>query len=257
MEAKGRTTYNEVADELVAEMSRIEAANKNGQYDEKNIRRRVYDAINVLMAMDIIQKEKKEILWKGFPKLSHNSLDKLKAERLAKIKEVEQKQLYLQVRRAGYCVDLVLPVCCLPVPCICPCCKWCLMWCQWSPGHRAVYLRGTWACRCVSHAGSRKRTSRFRHAANGMARGAATACAGYDRAAEGAEEAPGPQRGAQRSLRQRQHTAVPALHPRAGGPERQQRSKCRCNAAQLARLFLSTSCWRNRLGLYLGLVLMM
>lgn len=101
MEAKGRTTYNEVADELVAEMSRIEMANKNGQYDEKNIRRRVYDAINVLMAMDIIQKEKKEILWKGFPKLSHNSLDKLKAERLAKIKEVEQKQLYLQVRRAG------------------------------------------------------------------------------------------------------------------------------------------------------------
>ncbi|PNH09070.1 Transcription factor-like protein DPB [Tetrabaena socialis] len=96
VEAKGRTTYNEVADELVAEMSKVEAANKNGQYDEKNIRRRVYDAINVLMAMDIIQKEKKEILWKGFPRLSHNTLDRIKAERLAKIKEVEQKQLYLQ-----------------------------------------------------------------------------------------------------------------------------------------------------------------
>jgi putative methionine-R-sulfoxide reductase with GAF domain len=35
------------------------------QYDEKNIRRRVYDALNVLMAMDIISKDKKEIQWKG------------------------------------------------------------------------------------------------------------------------------------------------------------------------------------------------
>ncbi|KAG2440963.1 hypothetical protein HXX76_003816 [Chlamydomonas incerta] len=96
VEAKGRTTYNEVADELVGEMSKMEAMNKNGQYDEKNIRRRVYDAINVLMAMDIIQKEKKEILWRGFPRLSCNSADRVKADRAAKIKEVEQKQLYLQ-----------------------------------------------------------------------------------------------------------------------------------------------------------------
>ncbi|GIL75898.1 hypothetical protein Vretimale_5571 [Volvox reticuliferus] len=96
VEAKGRTTYNEVADELVYEMSKMEAANKNGQYDEKNIRRRVYDAINVLMAMDIIQKERKEITWKGFPRLGNHSLEKLKADRLARIKDVEQKQLYLQ-----------------------------------------------------------------------------------------------------------------------------------------------------------------
>ena len=37
------------------------------QYDEKNIRRRVYDALNVLMAMEIIMKEKKQILWRGLP----------------------------------------------------------------------------------------------------------------------------------------------------------------------------------------------
>ena len=36
-------------------------------FDEKNIRRRVYDALNVLMAMDIITKEKKEIMWRGLP----------------------------------------------------------------------------------------------------------------------------------------------------------------------------------------------
>ncbi len=31
-------------------------AGKRNQYDEKNIRRRIYDALNVLMAMDIITK---------------------------------------------------------------------------------------------------------------------------------------------------------------------------------------------------------
>ena len=35
--------------------------------DHKNIRRRVYDALNVLMAMNIISKEKKEIKWIGLP----------------------------------------------------------------------------------------------------------------------------------------------------------------------------------------------
>ena len=34
---------------------------------EAGIRRRVYDALNVLMAMDIITKEKKNILWRGLP----------------------------------------------------------------------------------------------------------------------------------------------------------------------------------------------
>jgi hypothetical protein len=36
-------------------------------YEQKNIRRRVYDALNVLMAMNIISKEKKEIRWIGLP----------------------------------------------------------------------------------------------------------------------------------------------------------------------------------------------
>lgn len=93
VESKGRTTYNEVADELVLEMSSLE---KGGQFDEKNIRRRVYDAINVLMAMEIIQKEKKDILWKGFPKTAGNAVDRLKSERANKLKEVEAKQAYLQ-----------------------------------------------------------------------------------------------------------------------------------------------------------------
>ena len=36
-------------------------------FDEKNIRRRVYDALNVLMAMNIIIKDKKAIMWRGLP----------------------------------------------------------------------------------------------------------------------------------------------------------------------------------------------
>ncbi len=36
-------------------------------YDDKNVRRRVYDALNVLMAVDILYKDKKTITWKGFP----------------------------------------------------------------------------------------------------------------------------------------------------------------------------------------------
>ncbi|CAL4929104.1 unnamed protein product [Urochloa decumbens] len=85
VESKGRTTYNEVADELVAEFTdpnNIEAPdpdNPNAQhFDEKNIRRRVYDALNVLMAMDIISKDKKEIQWKGLPRTSISDVEDLK-----------------------------------------------------------------------------------------------------------------------------------------------------------------------------------
>ena len=47
------------------------AAGTARQYDEKNIRRRVYDALNVLMAMDIIMRQKKDIVWRGLP---HNQV---------------------------------------------------------------------------------------------------------------------------------------------------------------------------------------
>lgn len=99
VESKGRTTYNEVADELVAEF----ADPGNGltspdqqQYDEKNIRRRVYDALNVLMAMDIISKDKKEIQWKGLPRTSLNDIELLKTERLGLRSKIDKKAAYLQ-----------------------------------------------------------------------------------------------------------------------------------------------------------------
>ncbi|XP_013618344.1 PREDICTED: transcription factor-like protein DPB isoform X1 [Brassica oleracea var. oleracea] len=106
VESKGRTTYNEVADELVAEFA---LPNNDGtsppdqqQYDEKNIRRRVYDALNVLMAMDIICKDKKEIQWRGLPRTSLSDIDELKAERLSLRNRIEKKTAYSQELEEQY-----------------------------------------------------------------------------------------------------------------------------------------------------------
>ncbi|KAL5568238.1 hypothetical protein UlMin_024813 [Ulmus minor] len=104
VESKGRTTYNEVADELVAEFAdpstTVTSPDQVGvriqQYDEKNIRRRVYDALNVLMAMDIISKDKKEIQWKGLPRTSLNDIEELKTERLGLRSRIDKKAAYLQ-----------------------------------------------------------------------------------------------------------------------------------------------------------------
>jgi len=70
VEEKGTTTYNEVADELVKKV--VAERETEGKFDEKNIRRRVYDALNVLMAMDIITKDKKDIAWRGLPRGGQN-----------------------------------------------------------------------------------------------------------------------------------------------------------------------------------------
>ncbi|KQJ96872.1 hypothetical protein BRADI_3g27520v3 [Brachypodium distachyon] len=110
VESKGRTTYNEVADELVAEFSdpnsnigSPDPDNPNTQqYDEKNIRRRVYDALNVLMAMDIIYKDKKEIQWKGLPRTSMSDIDKLKIKLIGQKGRIDKKSAYLQELQDQY-----------------------------------------------------------------------------------------------------------------------------------------------------------
>lgn len=65
VQEKGKTTYNEVADDLVTEEMKNNSYDNN--CDQKNIRRRVYDALNVLMAINVISKDKKEIRWIGLP----------------------------------------------------------------------------------------------------------------------------------------------------------------------------------------------
>lgn len=116
---KGTTSYNEVADELVAEFTNSAVSNtlaeqvlhelitcltflwmnihaRRLQYDQKNIRRRVYDALNVLMAMNIISKEKKEIKWIGLPSNSVQECIQLEKEKQKKIQSIQEKKKNLQ-----------------------------------------------------------------------------------------------------------------------------------------------------------------
>jgi len=89
------TTYKEVADELVAEC----VGNNESPtflYDQKNIRRRVYDALNVLMALDIIAKNKKDITWKGLPTGSLQNSVYLVQEKENRLNSVKRKLLALQ-----------------------------------------------------------------------------------------------------------------------------------------------------------------
>ncbi|EDQ93069.1 uncharacterized protein MONBRDRAFT_35664 [Monosiga brevicollis MX1] len=69
VQEKNVTTYSEVADELVVQHQRELQSNPdpNDDGEPKNIRRRVYDALNVLMALNIISKDKKCIRWEGLP----------------------------------------------------------------------------------------------------------------------------------------------------------------------------------------------
>ncbi|XP_020106337.1 transcription factor-like protein DPB isoform X2 [Ananas comosus] len=96
VEAKGRTTYNEVADDIMAE---LRSAVNNGElvgFDEKNIRRRVYDAFNVLMAIDVIVKDKKEVKWTGFRSGRSEQLNKLEEVRLELLSRIGKKTNFLK-----------------------------------------------------------------------------------------------------------------------------------------------------------------
>jgi hypothetical protein len=66
------------------------------QYDVRNIRRRVYDALNVLMAMNIIEKEKKEIRWVGLPTSSLAECRRLEEEKMQRQERIRQKTEQLQ-----------------------------------------------------------------------------------------------------------------------------------------------------------------
>ena len=104
---KGTTTYNEVADELVAEFSADPIASRASfgsqgsndpaePFDQKNIRRRVYDALNVLMAINIISKEKKEIKWIGLPTNAQQECSELERERIQRMERIKAKKQQLR-----------------------------------------------------------------------------------------------------------------------------------------------------------------
>ncbi|KAK2083554.1 Transcription factor dpl-1 [Saguinus oedipus] len=60
VQRKGTISYNELVDELVTEFSAADnhILPKESAYDQENIRRHVYNTLNVLMAMNIISKKK-------------------------------------------------------------------------------------------------------------------------------------------------------------------------------------------------------
>jgi hypothetical protein len=99
VKAKRVTTYNQVADELVREYCNDSPPTANSSsnlfeslsYDQKNVRRRVYDALNVLMAMDIISKEKKEIKWIGLPTNKEQECKELEEELVKRKERIRQK----------------------------------------------------------------------------------------------------------------------------------------------------------------------
>lgn len=63
---KKSTTYKEVADVLIAELHPGMVPNSKEQFkEEKNVRRRVYDALNVLVASGIVAKTGKHVTWKN------------------------------------------------------------------------------------------------------------------------------------------------------------------------------------------------
>lgn len=97
VQKKGITSYNEVADELVAEFSDPQRSMSptDQAYDQKNIRRRVYDALNVLMAMNIISKEKKEIKWLGLPTNSAQECQNLEQEKQKRLERIGVKKQQL------------------------------------------------------------------------------------------------------------------------------------------------------------------
>lgn len=56
----------------------------------------MYDALNVLMAMNIISKEKKEIRWLGLPPNSIQECTALEKEKQSKIERIQEKSQQLQ-----------------------------------------------------------------------------------------------------------------------------------------------------------------
>merc|ERR1712187_925179 len=65
--------------------------------NEKNIlRRRVYDALNVLMAMGVITKKRKAIVWKGLPSNAQHDMELLKRRVSAAENAVKEKRRHLQ-----------------------------------------------------------------------------------------------------------------------------------------------------------------
>ena len=75
----------------------------------------MYDALNVLMAMDIISKDKKEIRWQGLPSAPADRAERLKAERGRLRTRLLQQHAYLRARAPEPCCPAAAAACCTGV----------------------------------------------------------------------------------------------------------------------------------------------
>eukprot|EP00474_Spongospora_subterranea_P010157 CRZ10615.1 hypothetical protein [Spongospora subterranea] len=105
------TTYHSVSDELVSELTQstgpafLGASGK--KCEAKNIRRRVYDALNVFLAIGVIRKDKKKITWVGLSS-AEPLLDRQRqiSERDALKLSVESKKQRLSALMRNYVAHL-------------------------------------------------------------------------------------------------------------------------------------------------------
>ncbi|CAD7696734.1 unnamed protein product [Ostreobium quekettii] len=94
-----RMSYTAVAEELVAEIASVARRESGEEFrdgsDNDNLRRRVYDVLNVLDAVGVIKKEEKQICWRGLPESIALLADQLRTEK-AKLQEaVDEKRARL------------------------------------------------------------------------------------------------------------------------------------------------------------------
>jgi E2F/DP family winged-helix DNA-binding domain/Transcription factor DP len=100
--SKGFFSYKEVSDELVKELEITEGLDR--YKEEKNILRRVYDALNVLIASEVVVKKGKKYVWQHSVS-DQNSIAKKKLKKHKKKIEIKRMELqkiantYLAVTR--------------------------------------------------------------------------------------------------------------------------------------------------------------
>lgn len=67
----------------------------------------MYDALNVLMAMDIIAKHKKEILWRGLPHNQTTALERAKGDKQKIANHINKQRAYIQVGKQACRLEAV------------------------------------------------------------------------------------------------------------------------------------------------------
>ena len=83
----GTISYKEISDEIVNEI------NEKNTKDEKNIRRRIYDSLNVMKSMRLFRKDKdtKKIVWNIFNEKANEANDTIDEELFDKINRIKQE----------------------------------------------------------------------------------------------------------------------------------------------------------------------